>query len=82
MGYNCLKEACLITIGDELLQGYTIDTNSAWLGKNLNNYNIRVQRKLTIADELDVIQQELSMALDEYDLILNFLILGSSTKYW
>lgn len=69
MGCNCLREACIITIGDELLQGYIIDTNSAWLGKNLNNYNIRVQRKLTIADELDVIQHELSMALDEYDLI-------------
>ena len=33
-----MREACIVTIGDELLQGYTIDTNSAWLGKNLNNY--------------------------------------------
>jgi len=69
MGRNGLKQACIITIGDELLQGYTIDTNSVWLGKNLNNYNIRVERKLTIADELDVIQYELSRALDKFDLV-------------
>ncbi|MBT5955353.1 MAG: CinA family nicotinamide mononucleotide deamidase-related protein [Candidatus Marinimicrobia bacterium] len=69
MGRDGLKEACIITIGDELLQGYTVDTNSAWLGKKLNNYNIRVQRKITIADELDIIQYELSKALDMYDLI-------------
>ena len=64
-----MKYACIITIGDELLQGYTIDTNSAWLGKILNNYDVRVQRKITIADELDVIQNELSKALDKYDLV-------------
>jgi len=69
MGRNGLKQACIITIGDELLQGYTIDTNSAWLGKKLNNYDIRVQRKVTIADELDVIQCELSTALDKFDLV-------------
>ena len=69
MGRNGLKQACIITIGDELLQGYTIDTNSAWLGKKLNNYYIRVQRKVTIADELDVIQYELSRALDKFDLV-------------
>ncbi|MBC8311117.1 MAG: CinA family nicotinamide mononucleotide deamidase-related protein [Candidatus Marinimicrobia bacterium] len=63
-----MKHACIITIGDELLQGYTLDTNSAWLGKNLNDYNVRVHQKITIADELDVIQHELSVALNEYDL--------------
>jgi nicotinamide-nucleotide amidase len=64
-----MKHACIITIGDELLQGYTLDTNSTWLGKSLNNYNIRVQRKITIADELEIIQHELSVALNEYDLV-------------
>ena len=64
-----MKYACIISIGDELLQGYTIDTNSSWLGKSLNNYNVRVQRKITIADELDIIEYELSKALDKYDLV-------------
>ncbi len=64
-----MKHACIITIGDELLQGYTIDTNSAWLGKSLNNYDVRVQRKITIADEIEIIQYELSAALDDYDLV-------------
>ena len=64
-----MKHACIITIGDELLQGYTLDTNSTWLGKSLNNYDVRVQRKITIADELEIIQHELSVALNEYDLV-------------
>jgi len=64
-----VKQACIITIGDELLQGYTIDTNSSWLGKKLNKFNVRVQRKITIADELDVIHHELLAALDNYDLV-------------
>ena len=64
-----MKYACIITIGDELLQGYTLDTNSAWLGKSLNNFDVRVQRKITIADELEIIQYELSAALNDYDLV-------------
>ena len=69
MGSNGVKNACIITIGDELLQGYTVDTNSAWLGKALNNYHVRIIRKITIADEFDVIKNELSKAIDEYDLV-------------
>jgi nicotinamide-nucleotide amidase len=69
MGNNDMKHACIITIGDELLQGYTLDTNSAWLGKSLNNFDVRVQRKITIADELEIIQHELSAALNDYDLV-------------
>ena len=27
--------ACVLTIGNELLQGFTLDTNSTWIGKKL-----------------------------------------------
>ena len=33
----------LITIGDELLIGQVVDTNSAWMGRELNNIGIEVQ---------------------------------------
>ena len=64
-----MKYACIISIGDELLQGYTLNTNSSWLSKSLNDYDVRVQRKITIADDLDMIEGELSKALGKYDLV-------------
>jgi nicotinamide-nucleotide amidase len=30
----------IITIGDEILIGQTVDTNSAWLGEHLNAYGV------------------------------------------
>ncbi|MFI5195576.1 MAG: molybdopterin-binding protein, partial [Chitinophagales bacterium] len=36
--------ASIITIGDELLIGQTIDTNSAWIAKHLNELGIDVLR--------------------------------------
>ena len=41
----------IITIGDEILIGQTIDTNSAWLGDQLNNYGIEVIQITTINDK-------------------------------
>jgi nicotinamide-nucleotide amidase len=44
-------EVEIITIGDELLIGQVIDTNSAWMGKALNEYGFHVIRKTVIGDE-------------------------------
>jgi nicotinamide-nucleotide amidase len=43
----------IITIGDELLIGQVVDTNSAWMGKELNKIGFDVVRKITIGDERD-----------------------------
>lgn len=40
----------IITIGDELLMGQTIDTNSAWIGQQLLQYGIAVSRKTAVSD--------------------------------
>ena len=37
--------ATIITIGDELLIGQTIDTNSAWIGQQFNKLNVRLEKK-------------------------------------
>lgn len=57
--------ACMLTIGDELLQGYTVDTNSAWLGKTLENYNIQFKEKITISDDLDAIVNSTKGAIEK-----------------
>jgi PncC family amidohydrolase len=53
--------ASIITIGDELLIGQTVDTNSSFIGQELNKIGIWVKRKITVGDEWDDIWQ----ALDE-----------------
>ena len=41
----------LITIGDELLLGLTIDTNAAWLARELAGIGVRVAWRSTVGDE-------------------------------
>lgn len=53
--------ASLITIGDELLIGQTIDTNSAWMAQQLNDAGIWVQRRVAVGDD----RQAIIRALDE-----------------
>lgn len=52
----------LITIGDEILFGQTIDTNSAWMGKELNAVGIQVSQITSIKDERDAIHSALLAA--------------------
>ena len=53
----------IITIGDELLLGQTIDTNSAWMGAQLSAHGVRVHRITSISDEAEAIQAALDEAL-------------------
>ncbi|MFK7906309.1 MAG: molybdopterin-binding protein, partial [Chitinophagales bacterium] len=40
-------QATIITIGDEILIGQTIDTNSAWMGEKLNDIGVKVYEILS-----------------------------------
>jgi nicotinamide-nucleotide amidase len=51
----------IITIGDELLIGQVIDTNSAWMAQHLNSIGLSVKHRLAVGDVWDDIWQ----ALDE-----------------
>ena len=53
--------ASIITIGDELLIGQTIDTNSAFIAQELNKIGVWVRRRVAVGDVFDDIWQ----ALDE-----------------
>lgn len=56
-----MTQASIITIGDELLIGQVIDTNSAWMAQELNKSGIRVARRVAVGDVWD----EIWTALDE-----------------
>lgn len=53
--------ASIITIGDELLIGQTIDTNSAFIGQELNKAGIWVKRRVAVGD----VYKDIWNALDE-----------------
>jgi len=63
-------EATLITVGDEILIGQVIDTNSAWMGQELNLRGIRVREILSVSDTQEAITQAIKSAFERTDLIL------------
>jgi nicotinamide-nucleotide amidase len=62
--------ASIMTIGDELLIGQTIDTNSAWMAQQLNAIGIWVKRRVAVGDERAEIWQALDEAIVSSDIIL------------
>jgi len=60
----------IITIGDEILIGQTVDTNSAWMGTELNLMGIRVNRITSISDNKDEIISALDQALLRAEIVL------------
>ena len=60
----------IVTIGDELLLGETVDHNSAWLGRRLAAEGIRVARRATVGDDEDAIAAAVREALDRTGTVL------------
>jgi len=60
----------IITVGDELLIGQTVDTNSAWIGMQLNMMGVRVNRITSISDRREEIISALDEALGRAPLVL------------
>lgn len=53
--------ASIITIGDELLIGQVVDTNSAWIAQELNKMGVWVRRRVAVGDN----REDIIRALDE-----------------
>lgn len=64
------KGAVILTIGDELLIGQTIDTNSAWMAQELNKIGIHIKRKVSVGDNWDDIWRSLKESGEDADLVL------------
>lgn len=52
----------IITIGDEILIGQVVDTNSAWMAKQLNLAGIKVKQVTSVSDDADHIIEALQHA--------------------
>src|SRR5215218_6683645 len=60
----------LLTIGDEILYGQIVDTNSQWMSVALSNAGIKVIRKTSVGDQEDEILAALREAERRADIIL------------
>ena len=63
--------ASIITIGDELLIGQVIDTNSAFIAQELNKAGVWVKRRVAVGDS----KEEIIRALDEESRDTNIIII-------
>jgi len=63
-------KAEILVIGDEILIGQTIDTNSGWIAGRLTEYNIRIQSVRVLADNEEQIAAALEEAAKRSDLVL------------
>lgn len=62
--------AIIITIGDEILMGQILDTNSQYMARKLTGIGVEVIEQLSIPDKRDEIYETVDYAMQEADLIL------------
>ena len=60
----------IITIGDELLIGQVVDTNSAWMAEKLNECGIELYQITSVHDDRDHIVAALNEAFSRVDIVL------------
>lgn len=65
-----MTRASICTIGDEILIGQIVDTNSSHISKALNAAGVKVTRMLSIGDDHDSILDSLSAELSENEIVI------------
>lgn len=65
-----MKTASICTIGDEILIGQIVDTNSSHIARELNSIGIKVAYMTSIGDDHGKIISELSQRIEETDIVI------------
>jgi nicotinamide-nucleotide amidase len=65
-----LTRSIILSIGDELVLGQTVDTNSAWLSQQLASVGCAVAAHVTVADDQRAIEQAIEEAVGRCDVLL------------
>ena len=65
-----LMKAQLISIGNELLIGDTVNTNASWMGQFLNDLGIEVTQIHTISDDYDLISSTIQRCMLESNIVI------------
>lgn len=62
--------ATIITIGEEILIGQIVDTNSAWMGSELNKVGVKVRQIISISDTDEQIKSTVKQSINDSDIVL------------
>jgi len=65
-----MKKASIISVGNEVLSGQTIDTNTSWLSSELLSIGIPVVSSYVVGDDVDSIARVLRLASDDGDIVV------------
>ncbi|SHH60246.1 competence/damage-inducible protein A [Halobaculum gomorrense] len=63
-------QTALVTVGDELLAGDTVNTNASWLAEQLTGRGVAVERVTTVPDCVDDIAAVVGEYRDAYDAVI------------
>ena len=72
-----MPSAGFLVIGNEILSGKVVDTNSPFLAKQLREIGVDLDRILTIPDDIDVIAREVRKMSDDYDYVMHGRVYGT-----
>jgi len=72
-------KAELITIGDEILLGKVINTNTAYIGERLSRIGIRLCLQIAVPDEREILAKVIAESLERSDLVITTGGLGPTT---
>jgi len=65
-----VKKASIISVGNELLMGQTLDSNSAYISSRLLSAGLPVVGVFTTADDIDSIVKSLERAVSDSDVVI------------
>ena len=65
-----MKTASVVSIGNELLSGLTVDTNAAWISQRLMSVGVETVSNYTVGDDIFKIRQAIERASVDADIIL------------
>ena len=68
--YKRVMEVEIITVGDEILSGYTVDTNSAFIARLLETVGLTVKYKSTVGDVVERMEEVFRTALKRADVVI------------
>jgi len=65
-----ITKAEIITIGDELLYGHTIDTNAAFISEKITAVGAQVKWRTTVGDEMEILTEAIAKAMQRADMVI------------
>lgn len=63
-----MKKAHILTIGNELLIGDTVNTNASWIGSKLTEMGFFVEKMTSVSDNFEPIEENISNSVNQADL--------------